>query len=108
MAPTATHSHAGSRVSASTAIKTAAPSATSGTPSMPLGTHPATTVDLAIVNASANTTAADHAVGAGTAARARSHVVPGTPPNCRLPLGDTDCIPRPHQPREIVALADDV
>src|SRR5438270_2935315 len=106
--PAVTHSHAGSRVNARTAIKTAAPSATRGMPSMPLGTQLAATVDFAIVSASANTSTADQRAEAGTAARVRSHLVAGTPsPSCRLPLGETDCISRPHQPREVVALADD-
>src|SRR5260370_35432038 len=61
-----------------------------------------------MVTASANTTTADQTVGAGTAARARSHLVPGTPSSCRLPLGDTDCIPSPHQPREVITLADHI
>src|SRR5947199_62139 len=106
--PTATHSHAGSRVNASRAIRTAAPSATNGTASIPLGTQDAETVDLAIVTASANTSTADQSVEAGTAARARSHLVAGGPSSCRLPLGDTDCISRSHQSREVVSLADDV
>src|SRR5438874_9854532 len=106
--PTVTHSHAGSRVKARTDIKTAAPRATSGMPSIPLGTQLAATVDLAIVSARANTRTADQRAEAGTAALARSHLVAGTPsPSCRLPLGETDCISRPHQPREVVALADD-
>src|SRR4029077_5422125 len=89
--PTATHSHARSRVNASIAIKTAPPSATNGMPSMPSGTQYAATVDLAIVAASANTSKVDQRVVAGTAARARSHLVVATSPSCRLPLGDTDC-----------------
>src|SRR5436309_2754603 len=67
--PAATHSHEGSRVNASRAINTAAPSATNGMPSMPLGTQYAALVDLAIVTASANTSTADQRVEAGTAAR---------------------------------------
>src|SRR5437773_5788677 len=106
--PAATHSHEGSRVNASRAINTAAPTATNGMPSMPLGTQYAALVDLAIVTASANTSTADQRVEAGTAARARSHLVAGRSPSCRPPLGDTDCISRPHQPREVVALADDI
>src|SRR2546428_2110811 len=97
----------GTGARASRAMKTAPPSATAATTSMP-PTHAAVAVERAIISASSRTRTADQAMAPVIEARVRPHIRPGTRASWNLGLGDADCISRPHQSREVVAAADDV
>src|SRR5579859_3699608 len=78
----------------------APPSAIAVTVSMPW-TQPSVTVERAMVNVRRMTSSADQTSPRATDPRARSSKIVGL--RSSGPLGDADCIPRPHQPGKVIA-----
>src|ERR1035437_265431 len=105
--PTPRPSVQGTGATASTPMSSAPPSATTVTTSIPL-THAAVTVERATISVSSRMRTQDQATAPVIDARVRPQTRPGTRTRLNSELGDADCISRPHQPREVVPLSDDV
>src|SRR5690348_1949828 len=111
--PTPSPTASGMGTSAKIDISTAARIAIGTTTSIP-GTHCTVAVDLETAIVRRRTIMADQKRPPPSQSRARPHMAEETPPGSRSPgwnsglLGDTDRIPRPHQPGEVIALANDV
>src|SRR3977135_3721403 len=90
-------------VNASTAMSSAPRSAIRVITSIPV-THAAVEVERAMAKVRRKTITADQMTPPPIDERAPSHSRPCA--SCRRELGDTDCISRPHQAREVVAAPD--
>src|SRR5216684_7947970 len=105
MKPRPSEAGHGTGSTARAAINRAPPSATRGITSTPL-TQPAVAVELAMAYVSRKTIRADQSTPPPTDDRARPHS--SSRASARRSLGDANCIPGPHEAREIVAPAHDI